>query len=538
MSLVNDPTQFKVTHKIEGWDIRPPKEFPQSISDIIASTLEVRPLVYKNSPKNFLMQRAIMKQQAELGPHGELIVLTGAHTGRAAEDKYIVHSEALENKIWWENNIKPMGEEIFETLYQDVFTYLHNQPELFSTNRSIGKASHYALNIEFISEMPAAALFTEYMFKSKQVFAHDNYKILHAPFFELDPFKYGTRSDTVIATSFEKKCVIIVGTKYADEIKKSMFSVMNFLAPEDGILPMHAGANMNRQGETFAFFGLSGTGKTTLTHDEGTTLIGDDEHGLSSRGIFNFEGGCYAKTHKLSQDHEPDIFKAATQFSSYLENVKVDPENHEIDFFDSTITENGRASYPLEFVQNRVVTGEGKIPKDIFFLSADAFGVLPPVSRLSLQQAVDYFILGYTAKIAGTEIGVKEPKATFSPCFGAPFMLRQPMEYAKLFAEYIEKYQIQVWLINTGWSGGPAGTGKRFPIPVTREIIRAIQNHELNSAEFHEEPFFGLKIPTVVRELNGKVLNPIKAWSSEENYRKVATSLKENFERQLSKFRH
>jgi len=538
MSLVNDPTQFKITHQIEGWDLRPPEEAPQSISDIIATSLEARPQIYKDSPKSFLMQKAIAMQQAELGPHGELVVLTGSHTGRAADDKYVVHSEGTESKIWWQNNIKPMGEEIFETLYEDVYRYLHRQPELFATSRSIGKANHFALNIEFVSEMPSAALFTEYMFKSKQVFAHDSFKILHAPFFELDPFKYGTRSDTVVATSFEQKCVIIVGTKYAGEIKKSMFSVMNYLAPNEGILPMHAGANMNQRGETFAFFGLSGTGKTTLSHDEGTILIGDDEHGLSERGLFNFEGGCYAKTNKLSQDQEPEIYKACTQFSAILENVKMDAETYELDFFDSSLTENGRASYPLEFIPNRVFTGEGIIPKDIFFLSADAFGVLPPVSRLTLQQAVDFFILGYTAKVAGTEIGVKEPKTTFSPCFGAPFMLRHPMEYAKLLAEYLQAHEIQVWLINTGWSGGPAGTGKRFPIPTTREIIRAIQNHELDHAEFHEEPFFGLQIPRQVRELNGKVLDPIKAWISEDAYRKVAAALKESFATQLSKFRH
>lgn len=538
MSLVNDPTQFKITHKIEGWDLQPPKEVPASASDVFYSNLETKPLIFKNAPKSLLMQKAIALHQAELGPHGELVVLTGSHTGRAAEDKYVVHTEKTESTVWWENSVKPMGEEVFEMLYADIESYLQSRPELFTTTRSIGKASHYALNIDFYSEMPSAALFTEYMFKDRQAFAHNSFKILHAPFFELDPFKYGTRSDTVIVTSFERKCVIIVGTKYAGEIKKSMFSVMNYLTPEDAILPMHAGANINRQGETFAFFGLSGTGKTTLSHDEGTLLIGDDEHGLSERGLFNFEGGCYAKTYKLSQEHEPEIYKASTQFSSLLENVRLDSTTNEIDFSDANITENGRASYPLDFIQNRVPTADGPVPKDIFFLSADAFGVLPPVSYLSLQQAVDFFILGYTAKIAGTEIGVKEPKATFSPCFGAPFMLRHPMEYAKLFAEYIEKNHIRIWLINTGWSGGPAGIGQRFPIPTTREIVRAIQNHELNVAEFYEEPIFGMLIPHMVRNLGDKVLNPKNAWSSEEDYQKAATNLKDSFTKQLAKFRH
>lgn len=538
MSLVNDPVQFKITHKIEGLEILPPKEAPVPIAEDMLSSLVIKPVFYKDSPRSLLMQKAMAKEQAELGPDGELILLTGSHTGRAADDKYIVHSSQTENKIWWENNIKPMGEEVFETLYEDVYTYLHTRDELFTTFRSVGKSNHFALNIHFISEMPSAALFTQYMFKSKQVFAHDNWHILHAPFFEMDPFKYGTRSDTVIVTSFERKCVIIAGTQYAGEIKKSVFSVMNFLAPEEGILPMHAGANMNSAGETFAFFGLSGTGKTTLSQDAGAILIGDDEHGLSSKGIFNFEGGCYAKTHRLSQDQEPDIYRASTRFGSFLENVKMDPETRELDFYDSSITENGRASYPLEFIPKHAATGEGGIPKDIFFLSADAFGVLPPISRLKIQQAVDFFILGYTAKLAGTEIGVREPRATFSPCFGAPFMLRHPMEYARILAEYLQKYQIQVWLINTGWTGGPAGTGKRFPIPTTRDLVHAVQNHELNDEEFIEEPFFGLYIPKKVRDIHENILNPAMAWSSHEAYRKVATALKDSFDLQLGKFRH
>jgi len=537
MSLVNDPTQFKITHKIDGLEIRPPKEMAITANDMTYSNLDAKPLVFKNAPKNLLMQKAIALQQAELGPHGELIVLTGSHTGRSPDDKYVVHSEKTASKIWWENNFKPMGEEAFDNLAQDVENYLHSRPELFTTTRSVGKAPHFALNIDFYSEMPSAALFTEYIFKDKQSFALSTFKILHAPMFELNPFKYGTRSDTAIVTSFEKKCIVIVGTKYAGEIKKSMFSAMNFLAPEDGILPMHAGVNTNRNGDTFSFFGLSGTGKTTLSHDEGTLLIGDDEHGISSRGVFNFEGGCYAKTLNLNQSLEPEIYQASTRFSSLLENVCVDSETHELDFTDSTITENGRATYPLEFIENRVPSGEGPMPKDFFFLSADAFGVLPPVSHLNFLQAVDFFILGYTAKVAGTEIGVKEPKATFSPCFGAPFMMRHPLEYAKLFANYVEKHKIQVWLINTGWSGGPAGTGQRFPIPTTREIIRAIQNQELNPSEFVEDSVFGLRIPKAVRGLDEKILNPEKAWSNPESYRQAAEALNKSFKAQLEKFR-
>lgn len=538
MSLINDLNQFKTTHQLDGWELRPPIHVNGEAMEDTISPLEIRPVVYKNSHGSFLMQKALANKQAELGPHGEIIVATGSHTGRAADDKYIVHTETTEKTIWWENNLKPMGEEVFDRLYADILAYLYRQPELYLTHRSIGKANHFALNIEFLSELPAAALFTQYMFKSKQVFAHEDFKVLHAPFFEVDPFKYGTRSDTVIVTSFDKKCVIIAGTQYAGEIKKSMFSVMNYLAPEQGILPMHAGANQNRDGECFAFFGLSGTGKTTLSTDQGTCLIGDDEHGISERGLFNFEGGCYAKTHRLSAAHEPEIYNASTRFGSYLENVKFDHENREVDFYDASITENGRSSYPLEFIENRIATGEGQIPKDIFFLTADAFGVLPPISALTLQQAVDYFILGYTAKVAGTEVGVKTPKATFSPCFGAPFMLRHPMEYAELFARYAKQYGIRIWLVNTGWYGGAYGRGERFPLSITRDIVRAIQNHEIQMEDLTEEPVFGLKIPTHLRDVPARYLNPARAWHSEAEYLKAARALKESFDLQLGKFRH
>lgn len=531
MSLINEFTQLR--------SLRPPRQFDgESAEDTVMAPAVATARIYKNASRSFLMQKALFKQQAELGPHGELLILTGSHTGRAVDDKYVVHTEMTEKSIWWENKVKPMGEEVFEHLYADVLNYLHRLPEVFFTERSIGSASHYALNIEFLSELPSAALFTEYMFKDKQVFAEDGFKILHAPFFEVDPFKYGTRSDTVIVTSFEKKCILIAGTQYAGEIKKSMFSVMNYLTPLEGILPMHAGANQLENGECFAFFGLSGTGKTTLATEPQTLLIGDDEHGLSERGLFNFEGGCYAKTFRLSPETEPEIYRASTRFGSFLENVKMNHESHELDFFDSSITENGRSSYPLEFIEKRVLSGEGAIPKDIFFLCADAFGVMPAVSRLSLQQAVDHFILGYTAKVAGTEMGVKTPKATFSPCFGAPFMLRHPMEYAKLFAEILERHHIQVWLINTGWRGGAYGQGQRFPLPITRDIVRAIQHHELEAAEFEVEPIFGLHIPRKIRTLDETTLNPLKSWRSEEEYRTAAEELRALFENQLGLFRH
>jgi phosphoenolpyruvate carboxykinase (ATP) len=446
--------------------------------DSRSSPIDVKQIVYRNSEKNLLIQKSLAKRHAELGPNGEFIPIPGSHIDLATDDKYVVHTESTEKKIWQDNNIKPMGEEAFETLYGEVTAYLHNLPELFITHRSIGKSDHYALNIEFLSEMPSAVLFTQCMFASQQAAAHDTYEVFHAPFFEACPFKYGTRSDVIIVISFEKKCVIIVGTSYTGEIKNSLFSVMNYLLPENGILPIHAAANQNSRGESFVFFGLCGTVKTALATDEGSFLIGDDEYGLSSRGLFNFEG------------------------------------------------------------DGSEILGKGSIPAHIFFLSADAFGVLPPISQLSRQQAVDYFILGYTVMLAEDEGGLKSLKATFSPCFGAPFILRHPMEYARLFAELVDKHKIQVWLLNTDRIGGPGDKGQQVPISMTQEIVRAIQNHELNFADFSEEPFFGLRIPNKIRDFNEKILNPGHAWSSKEEYRKVAADLKESFALHLGKLCH
>ena len=496
------------------------------------------PKVFMNSHKSLLIEKALQKKEGVLGPHGELIVQTGKHTGRSADDKYVVVTDLSKDKIWWENNVHKMSSETFKDLTDDVLTYLRSEEELFYTDRSIGSDNVFSLGIKFISPRASAALFTEYMFKPYLVGLHnDTYKILHAPNFVLDPKKYGTRSETVIVTCFKEKMTIIIGSMYAGEIKKSMFSVMNFLLPDLGILPMHSGANQNANKETFVFFGLSGTGKTTLSTDKGLALIGDDEHGLSDKGVFNFEGGCYAKTSKLSPETEPEIYQASTQFSSFLENVKLGGEHNLIDFFDETLTENGRSSYPLTFIKDRVEGGEGAIPKNLFYLSADAFGVLPPVSLLTSTQAMDYFELGYSAKLAGTEIGVKSPKATFSPCFGAPFMLRHPEVYAKLLNEFIEKYKIKVWLINTGWFGGSYGKGQRFPLKVTRSIIRQIQAGKLENAEFNIDEIFNLKIPRSIDSIDNSILIPQNAWENKADYQEAASKLQASFSEQLKKLK-
>lgn len=494
--------------------------------------------INKNSHKSFLIEKALLKKEGTLGPHGELIVTTGAHTGRSANDKYVVMNELSKEKIWWENNIHEMKQSTFEMLRQDVVTYLDSLDELFYTERSIGSSSHFSLGIEFISSQATAAFFSQYMFKPLMEDAQqDVYKIIHAPGFKLDPNKYGVRSETVIVTCFKEKTTIIVGTFYAGEIKKSMFSIMNFLLPDIGILPMHSGANQNSKRESFVFFGLSGTGKTTLSTDVGLQLIGDDEHGLSDNGVFNFEGGCYAKTFKLARETEPEIFSASTRFASFLENVKLADDRSTIDFFDDTLTENGRSSYPLDFIENRVESGAGEIPKHLFYLSADAFGVLPPVSLLSPEQAMDYFVLGYSAKLAGTEVGVKTPQATFSSCFGAPFMLRHPEVYSELLKGFITKHKIKVWLINTGWYGGSYGTGTRFSLKITRHIIRQIQDNKLNDVEFLKDQIFDLKIPKAIDQIDSTILFPKNAWSNQEEYQRVASSLASSFTQQLIKIR-
>jgi phosphoenolpyruvate carboxykinase (ATP) len=329
--------------------------------------------------------------------------------------------------------------------------------------------------------------------------------------------------------------VIIVGTLYAGEIKKSLFSIMNYLLPEKGILPMHSGANRGPEGSA-VFFGLSGTGKTTLSTDEGRKLIGDDEHGLSDQGVFNFEGGCYAKTIRLNVEAEPGIYHASTRFGAMLENVVMNPETRQVDFDDASITENGRSSYPLSFIDGVEPSHNGPVPKNMFFLSADAFGVLPPVAKLTPAQAMFYFVLGYTAKLAGTEIGVKEPQATFSPCFGAPFMMRHPSVYARLLEQYMTKHNISVWLINTGWANGPYGVGQRFPIKVTRSIIRQVQDGTLDKIPSEKDPIFGFAIPQHVEGVDRKTLNPSLSWPDSKAYQKKAQELAKMFHTQMKTF--
>jgi phosphoenolpyruvate carboxykinase (ATP) len=494
--------------------------------------------VFYNVAPSLLISQSIKTGFGKLSKDGSLVVLTGKHTGRSAKDKYVVKSPSTEKTIWWENSLNAMTADNFNKLKNKIISYLNEDKDIYVSERSVGADINENIGVRFVSSHPSHTLFTLHMFReTMRDFNNKDFTILHAPDMELNPSEFGLKNTTVIATCFDTKVTLIVGSLYAGEIKKSMFCVMNYELPPKKILPMHAGASQNMQTkESSVFFGLSGTGKTTLSTDEGTELIGDDEHGLNDNGVFNFEGGCYAKTYKLSAETEPGIYSASNRFGALLENVVMNEITGEVDFNDKSIAENGRSSYPLSFIEDLEKSSKGAIPKNMFFLSADAFGVLPPVAKLTKEQAMFYFVLGYTAKLAGTEIGVVEPTAAFSPCFGAPFMLRHPKEYAELLGHYLDKYKIQVWLINTGWTGGAYGIGERFPLKTTRKIIRAIQANKLNNIPCEVEPIFGLNIPCEVEDIPHNVLNPQRSWLDQNEYVNQAKHLATRFHKQMESF--
>jgi phosphoenolpyruvate carboxykinase (ATP) len=495
--------------------------------------------IHINSSENYLIQSSVQKGQGRLAKSGALVVNTGKHTGRSARDKYIVMSETTKDTIWWENTLSEMSIATFGKLKEKVLQHLNQEDrDLFIQERSVGAHNTFNWKTQLVTTHPHHALFSKYLFRDVQEenSAEKSFTILHAPELVVDPKEFNTHSGTVIATCFDTNTTIIVGTLYAGEIKKSMFSVLNYLLPEYQVLPMHTGANKCENGEVSLFFGLSGTGKTTLSTDEGTLLIGDDEHGMGPDGVFNFEGGCYAKTYKLSQETEPGIYQASTRFGGLLENVVLHEKSGEVDYFDKSITENGRSSYPLRFIDSLEPSSTGPTPKHVFFLCADAFAVLPPVAKLTHAQAMFYFVLGYTAKLAGTEIGVTEPQATFSSCFGAPFMMRHPGVYAELLNKYLKDFNINVWLVNTGWAGSENGPGARYPLHITREIIRSIQSNKLNSAKFDKEEIFGLEIPSHVDKIPNSLFNPSNSWGNKKQYAESAQELAKNFHKQMKQF--
>lgn len=494
--------------------------------------------IYQNAETGLLVEHTLKTSNAKLTPQGALVVYSGKFTGRAAEDKYIVFTEKTEKTIDWNNSVHKMTSSTFLQLKEKVIEFLNTKEKIYYSHRNAGAIEKYSLSVELYTNSPHHSLFFHHLLRHDQ-FAENGMgamTVYHAPDLVLDPKVFQLRTPAVIVTDIEKREVIIVGTAYAGEIKKSVFSLMNYLLPEKNILPMHSGANMHKEsGQVSVFFGLSGTGKTTLSTQEGRNLIGDDEHGLSDTGIFNFEGGCYAKMYNITAESEPEIFAASNQFGAILENVVMD-QNNIPHFDDKTIAENTRSSYPLKFIKDIVVSGVGPLPKHLFFLSADAFGVLPPVSKLNNSQAMYYFLSGYTAKLAGTEVGIKEPKAAFSTCFGAPFMIRHSGEYAALLGDYLHKHKISVWLINTGWTGGKYGIGKRFPLKFTRRIIDAIQNGELDQAEWHKEEIFGFNIPKNITGVDAKILDPRASWSDGDAYHATATELAKMFHKNFAKF--
>lgn len=494
--------------------------------------------VYWNLPTEALYEEAIFRSEGKISRLGPLVVRSGKHTARSAQDKYIVREPTTEQKIWWGEYNRPMAEEKFSELFTRMQGFLQGR-DLFVQDCYVGADPDYRLPVRIISELAWHSFFARNMFilpKSAEEYKFfvPEYTVLAVPSFQAFPQIDGTRSITAIALHFGQNLAIIANSAYSGEIKKSLFTVMNFLMPNEGVLSMHCSANMNEKQETALFFGLSGTGKTTLSADPERGLIGDDEHGWNDRGVFNFEGGCYAKVIQLSEDSEPQIYATTRQFGTILENVIFDPTTRVIDLDDDEITENTRASYPLGYIGNAVETKMGGHPKNIIFLTCDAQGVLPPIARLNPEQAMYHFISGYTSKVGGTEVGLgEEPEITFSACFGAPFMVHHPIIYADLLKRKMLRYDSTCWLVNTGWVGGPYGVGKRISIKHTRALLNAALDGSLEEVEYYFDPIFGFQVPKSCPGVPENVLYPASAWPSQEKYdqryRQLASRFINNF---------
>jgi phosphoenolpyruvate carboxykinase (ATP) len=502
-------------------------------------TLGLRNLrhVHYNLGEAELCEEAVRREEAVLTAHGALRALTGQHTGRSAKDKYVVSDATTENQIWWDNN-QAMSPEHFDRLLADFSAHAGGM-DLFVQDLVGGAEAAHALPCRIVTEYAWHSLFIRNLLirpdRSQLVHFVPELTIIDLPSFKADPERHGCRSETVIAVDLARGIVLIGGTSYAGEMKKSVFTVLNYLLPERGVMPMHCSANQGPDGDTAVFFGLSGTGKTTLSADPARTLIGDDEHGWSDEGVFNFEGGCYAKTIKLSEESEPEIYSTTRRFGTVLENVVLD-ENRVPDFDDGSLTENTRCAYPLHFIANASATGRAGQPANIVMLTADAFGVLPPIAKLTPAQAMYHFLSGYTAKVAGTEKGVTEPEATFSTCFGAPFMPRHPSVYGNLLRELIARHNVDCWLVNTGWTGGAYGTGHRMPIKATRTLLSAALDGSLSHAEFRTDPNFGILVPVSVPGVDSGILDPRSTWADKQAYDAQAGRLVDMFVSNFAKF--
>jgi len=496
--------------------------------------------VHWNLSNAALYEEAVRRREGVIAAEGPLACRTGLHTGRSPNDKFVVRESSSESDIAWGNINRPMEAAQFEVLHQDLLSSLKGS-ELFVQDCYAGADPKYRLPIRVINELAWHNLFARHLFIAKppsaDASAHaPEFTIIDSPSFKADPKRHGSNSDVVIALNFARKLVLIGGTSYAGEMKKSIFTVLNYLLPLQNVLSMHCSANIGAGGDAALFFGLSGTGKTTLSSDPGRMLIGDDEHGWSDRGVFNFEGGCYAKTIRLSAEAEPQIYATTRRFGTVLENVVVDPDDRTLDLDDDRYTENTRAAYPISFIDNAEPSGQGGHPKNVVMLTADAFGVMPPISRLTPEGAMYHFLSGYTAKVAGTEKGVSEPKATFSTCFGAPFLPLAPGRYAKMLGEKIARHGARVWLVNTGWSGGPFGVGKRMKIAYTRAMIRAALDGVLDTVPYERDSIFNVDIPTGCPGVPADVLKPRTTWADGTEYDRQATKLARMFAENFKSF--
>ena len=484
-----------------------------------------------------LVETAVRRGEGQLTAHGAFAAVTGKHTGRSPKDKFLVRDDTTDPVVWWDNNAA-MEPEVFERLYDD-FKAAAKGRDLFVQDLIGGADPANAIRVRVVTEYAWHSLFIRTLLIRP---TEDQLKdfvpemtIIDMPSFKADPERHGCRSETVIAVDMTRKIVLVGGSSYAGEMKKSVFSTLNFLLPERGVMPMHCSANVGPDGDAAVFFGLSGTGKTTLSADPHRTLLGDDEHGWGEDGIFNFEGGCYAKTIRLSAEAEPEIFATTRRFGTVLENVVLDADRVP-DFDDGSLTENARAAYPLHFIPNASETGRDGHPKNIIMLTADAFGVMPPIARLTPAEAMYHFLSGYTAKVAGTEKGVTEPEATFSTCFGAPFMPRHPSEYGNLLRDLIGRHDVDCWLVNTGWTGGAYGTGHRMPIKATRKLLAAALDGSLKDAEFRTDPNFGFQVPVAVEGVDSAILDPRSTWADTAAYDAQARKLVEMFRNNFAKF--
>ena len=493
--------------------------------------------IYRNLPVAILTEKALARGEVTLSNTGALVVKTGKYTGRSANDKFIVDTPAVHDEIAWGKVNRPIDKATYDAIYSKVVAYLQNR-EIFVFDGFAGADKKYMQRFRIINELASQNLFIHQLLRRPTeedlVDFKPDYTIIAAPGFKCIPEIDGTRSEAAILVNYEEKMVVICGTQYAGEIKKSVFSVMNYILPKMGVFPMHCSANIGHDGDSAVFFGLSGTGKTTLSADPNRKLIGDDEHGWADDSVFNFEGGCYAKCINLSKEKEPDIYNAI-KFGALVENVVMDPDTREFDFDDASLAENSRVGYPVEYINNAELSGKSQsVPKTVIFLTADAYGVLPPISKLDKNQAMYYFVSGFTSKLAGTEIGITSPVPTFSTCFGEPFLPLDPSVYASMLAEKVEKSGANVYLVNTGWNG----TGKRMKLAYTRAMITAALNGTLEKAEFVTDPYFGVAVPTTCEGVPSELMIPANTWEDKAAYEAKAKELAKSFVENFKKYTH